>query len=402
MDEFRIPTFPSTPFYAAWRRNMATCTWLAMKTNRYTAGAARITATSSASSDFKNAQTILLEQNYRSTQRILDGAMAVIDRNANRTRKKLFTEQRQGEKIKLFTAADDKEEAEYVVQAVKDGIRTQKQNPSSFAVMYRTNAQSRLLEESFRREGLSYRLVGAQRFYGRREVKDVISFLRLIHNPRDEISLRRVINLPPRGIGGKSLEKLEEYARAADLTLGEAVARLAEPAGRAALEQLGKEGLRLEQFGKKLLFWRQYAAGNPPASLFDRVLEDTGYQEYIHDRSEEGQDRWENVMELRQVILEYDGLPGFLEAMALVADQDTLPETLDAPTMLTLHAAKGLEFENVFIVGLDEMILPHSRSRDDPEAPGGRTPPAVCGHYPREENADPHPRAAPAQPLRQL
>ena len=319
-------------------------------------------------SDFKNAQTILLEQNYRSTQRILDGAMAVIDRNANRTRKKLFTEQKAGEKIKLFAAADDKEEAEYVVQAVKAGIRSQKQNPSSFAVMYRTNAQSRLFEEAFRREGISYRLVGAQRFYGRREVKDVISFLRLIHNPKDEISLRRVINLPPRGIGGKSLEKLEEYARAANLTLGEAVTRIAEPEGRAALEQLGKEGLRLEPFGKKLLFWRQFAAGNPPASLFDRVLADTGYQDYIHDRSEEGQDRWENVMELRQVILEYDGLPGFLEAMALVADQDTLPETLDAPTMLTLHAAKGLEFENVFIVGLDEMILPHSRSRDDPEA----------------------------------
>ncbi len=155
--------------------------------------------------DFKNAQTILLEQNYRSTQRILDGAMSVIDRNANRTRKKLFTEQKQGEKIKLFAAADDKEEAEYVVEAIKTAIRTQKLNPSSFAVMYRTNAQSRLLEESFRREGISYRLVGAQRFYGRREVKDVISFLRLIHNPKDEISLRRVINLPPRGIGGKSL-----------------------------------------------------------------------------------------------------------------------------------------------------------------------------------------------------
>ncbi len=176
-------------------------------------------------------------------------------------------------------------------------------------------------------------------------MKDVISFLRLLHNPKDEISLRRVINLPPRGIGGKSLEKLEEFARASSLNLGEAVTYIAEPAGKAALEQLGKEGLRLEQFGRKLLFWRKFAEANPPASLFDRVLEDTGYQEYIHDRSEEGQDRWENVLELRQVILEYDGLPGFLEAMALVADQDTLPETLDAPTMLTLHAAKGLELK---------------------------------------------------------
>jgi len=170
--------------------------------------------------DFKDAQTLLLEQNYRSTQTILDSAMAVIDRNPNRTAKKLFTEKKKGEKITLFVASDDREEAAYVVEAIRQGMRTNKSKPSDFAVMYRTNAQSRLLEEAFRREGINYRLVGAQRFYGRREVKDMIAYLRLVYNPKDEISLRRVINLPPRGIGEKTLEKLAELARMSDLTFG--------------------------------------------------------------------------------------------------------------------------------------------------------------------------------------
>jgi DNA helicase-2/ATP-dependent DNA helicase PcrA len=318
--------------------------------------------------DFKDAQTLLLEQNYRSTQTILDGAMAVIDRNPNRTHKKLFTEKQSGEKITLFVAADDREEAAYVVEAVRQGLRSNKHKPSDFAVMYRTNAQSRLLEEAFRREGINYRLVGAQRFYGRREVKDMIAYLRLVSNPKDEISLRRVINLPPRGIGEKTLEKLAELARTSELTLGEAVLRLSEPNSAEILASLGREGARLEQFGRKLAQWRHVAENNPPVILFDRIIEDTGYQTYIQDNSEEGQDRWENVLELRQVVMEYAELPDFLEAMALVADQDTLPENVDTPTLLTLHAAKGLEFEHVFITGLDEMLLPHSRSRDDPEA----------------------------------
>ncbi|MFZ3070291.1 MAG: UvrD-helicase domain-containing protein, partial [Anaerolineaceae bacterium] len=287
--------------------------------------------------DFKDSHTILLEQNYRSTQTILDGAMAVIDCNANRTRKKLFTEQKKGDKITLFVAGDDREEAQFVVDAIQRGIRTNKINPNAFAVMYRTNAQSRLLEEAFRREGISYRLVGAQRFYGRREVKDVIAFFRLIHNLKDEISLRRVINLPPRGIGEKTLEKLAQAAQTSRLTLGEALLHLTEPEGAGLLETLGKEGLRLAQFGSRVSSWRKIVETASLAELFDRVLADVGYQEYIQDRSDEGQDRWENVMELRQVILEYEGqgLGSFLEAMALVADQDTLPETLDAPTMLT-------------------------------------------------------------------
>ena len=315
--------------------------------------------------DFKDAQTLLLEQNYRSTQTILDGAMAVIDRNPNRTHKKLFTEKQSGEKITLFVAADDREEAAYVVEAVRQGLRSNKHKPSDFAVMYRTNAQSRLLEEAFRREGINYRLVGAQRFYGRREVKDMIAYLRLVSNPKDEISLRRVINLPPRGIGEKTLEKLAELARTSEVTLGEAVLRLSEPNSAEILGSLGREGARLELFGRKLAQWRHVAENNPPVILFDRIIEDTGYQTYIQDNSEEGQDRWENVLELRQVVMEYAQLPDFLEAMALVADGH-LPENVDTPTLLTLHAAKGLSSARLHH-RLDEMLLPHSRSRDDPE-----------------------------------
>jgi len=318
--------------------------------------------------DFKDAKTILLEQNYRSTQNILDGAMAVIDHNRNRTAKKLFTDAKRGEKINLIIAQDDREEADLVVSAIHNAITHQKLSPGSFAIMYRTNAQSRLLEEAFRRVGMSYRLVGAQRFYGRREVKDLIAFMRLVYNPMDEVSLRRVINLPPRGIGDKTVEKVANLAARENLSMGETLLGLA--AGNPDLhEALGREASRLAAFGRMLRSWRDCTEKNPITVLFDRILEDVGYQAHIQDQSEEGLDRWENVLELRMVALEYEeqGLQAFLESMALVADQDTLPETIDAPTMLTLHAAKGLEFDQVFITGLDEMLLPHSRSRDDEE-----------------------------------
>ena len=318
--------------------------------------------------DFKDAKTILLEQNYRSTQTILDGAMAVIDHNRNRTAKKLFTDATKGEKINFLIAQDDREEADMVVSAIQKAITHQKINPGAFAIMYRTNAQSRLLEEAFRRVGLSYRLVGAQRFYGRREVKDIIAFMRLVYNPLDEVSLRRVINLPPRGIGDKTIEKLMALGNQENLSAGEILLGLAN-GNPTWQEALGREAARLMSFGRMLQSWRECADKNPISVLFDRILGDIGYQAHIQDQSEEGLDRWENVMELRAVVLEYEeqGLQAFLESMALVADQDTLPVNVDAPTMLTLHAAKGLEFDQVFITGLDEMLLPHSRSRDDDE-----------------------------------
>jgi DNA helicase-2/ATP-dependent DNA helicase PcrA len=320
--------------------------------------------------DFPGYVKILLEHNYRSTQNILDAAVAVIDRNQNRTPKKLFTELKAGEMVTLFEAMDDHEEAEHVVTAISRAIKLHKSNQSDFAIMYRTNAQSRLLEEEFRRAGINYRLVGAQRFYGRREVKDAIAYLRLVHNPKDDVSLGRVINVPPRGIGDKTVDKLMQYAASAGMSAGEVLLDLALGDKSTHWVPMGRESLRLGQFGKMLTVWRAMVEESSLSELFDRVMQDIDYQVYINDRSEEGFDRWENVMELRLVVMEYEnqGLAEFLESMALVADQDTLPEVMDAPTMLTLHAAKGLEFEQVFIVGLDEMLLPHVRSRDDVEA----------------------------------
>jgi len=237
--------------------------------------------------------------------------------------------------------------------------------------MYRTNAQSRLLEEAFLQARLPYRLVGAQRFYGRREVKDIIAYLRLVHNPADEISLERVVNVPPRGIGEKTVLALHTAARGAnaspssvlmDLRRGDASPFWAQFAGRAALP--------LSDFGALLADWRAEAPRATVTELFDRIIKDINYKDYIDDDTEEGAERWENVEELRRLAVEYEGrtLTDFLETVALVSDQDTLTEGQNAPTLLTLHAAKGLEFGAVFIVGLDDGLLPHSRSFDEPEA----------------------------------
>ncbi len=320
--------------------------------------------------DFPKAEKILLEQNYRSTQTILDAAVAVITENPNRTEKALFSDRGTGRAIMLYEAVDDQDEAAYVVDAISKQVKLGKARESDFAIMYRTNAQSRQLEEAFRRVNMGYRLVGAQRFYGRREVRDAIAFLRLIYNPKDEVSLARVINLPARGIGEVTLQKLQARAQDTGQSSGEVLLALATADGVPHEEFLGSAAARLQPFAKLLFVWRENLDKVSLTSLLDQVMLDTGYEPYIKDESDAVQDRWGNVLELRQVLLEYEdrGLAAFLEAMALVADQDTLPDTMDTPTLMTLHAAKGLEFPQVFIIGLDEHYLPHSRSRDDPEA----------------------------------
>jgi DNA helicase-2/ATP-dependent DNA helicase PcrA len=319
--------------------------------------------------DYKDAEKVLLEQNYRSTQTILDAAVAVIDENENRTKKDLFCDRGKGEKLVVYEAGDDHEEAEYVVETIARQVKQGEARESDFAIMYRTNAQSRLLEEAFRRANMNYRLIGAQRFYGRREVKDMIAFLKVIYNPRDEVSLARVINLPPRGIGSVTLEKLQTRASRTGLSSGEVLLALGTEEGEGHEAILGRAAGRLIPFAKMLRGWRNILDTVTLSALFDQVLLETEYESYIKDQGEEELDRWANVLELRSVLLEYEeqGLGNFLEDMALVADQDTLPEELDAPTMMTLHTAKGLEFPQVFIIGLDEHYLPHSRSRDDPE-----------------------------------
>ncbi len=321
--------------------------------------------------DFPSAQVILLEKNYRSTQGILDVAMAVIDRHPHRRPKKLFTDRGAGAKAQLHETYDDRAEAQYVVDTIASLVARKQALPGDFAVMYRTNAQSRLLEEAFLHNNLPYKLVGAQRFYGRREVKDVIAYLRIVHNPNDEFSLTRAINIPPRGIGDKTVIALRTQAQKVSLSPGELLLELArnnETPSREAFQ--GRALGALVNFGGRFDAWRSLAADVSPLVLMDRILDDVEYHAYIDDGTEEGQDRWDNVMELRRLAAEYQdrSLGDFLQDIALVADQDTLETNASVPTLLTLHAAKGLEFPIVFLVGMNDGTLPHSRSFDDPES----------------------------------
>ncbi len=312
---------------------------------------------------FPQLQTLLLEQNYRSTQTILDAAMAVIDRLPDRQHKQLFTERVGGERILLHEAYDQDEEAQFVVDSISMLTLRGEADPGECAVMYRTNAQSRALEEAFFRAGLPYRLVGAQRFYGRREVKDLIAYLRLIHNPADQVSLERVINTPSRGIGAVTLEELRAAAAQADETPAEILVHLARGGQFEAISSRAHAVLR--DFGELLDGWLRAKDSLELEQLVDRVTEQIDYRTYLN-----AEDRWANVLELRAAAQEFRalGLAEFLQQVALVSDQDTLTDELNAPTLLTLHSAKGLEFPVVFIIGLDEGGLPHQRSQDDPEA----------------------------------
>jgi DNA helicase-2/ATP-dependent DNA helicase PcrA len=319
--------------------------------------------------DFPETQVILLEQNYRSTQAILDVAMAVIDRNPDRTPKNLVTMRGFGEKIVLHETYDDREEAIYVVDSIASLVARGQVHQGDFAVMYRTNAQSRLLEEAFLQANLPYKLVGAQRFYGRREVKDIIAYLRLVHNLNDEISLSRVMNVPARGIGTKTAIALRTNAQKVDMSPGELLLDLGGRNSQHIESFQSRMGVSLSKFGSLLVSWQAKFEELSPLELMDWIIEDIGYREYIDDGTDEGHDRWENVMELRRLADEYKegSLEAFLERVALVSDQDTLDTDSKVPTLLTLHAAKGLEFPFVFIVGLSDGTLPHVRSFDDPE-----------------------------------
>jgi DNA helicase-2/ATP-dependent DNA helicase PcrA len=317
----------------------------------------------------------LLEQNYRSKQIVLDAARAVIDLNRNRTPKKLFTQRGEGDKIVLYEAPDDHSEAAYVVETIQRQMSSGGKKGGEFAVMYRTNAQSRLLEDAFMRAGMPYRLVGAQRFYGRREIKDLIAYLRVIHNPADEISLDRIINVPARKIGSKTVSSLKKIASQMGVIPAVLLLDLGQKVEKSIFwEQFtGREAAALTGFGQLFAGWRAAAGQIPLHELIERILADIGFQAYLDSGSEEGLDRWANVEEFLRLALEFEerglGLVEFLENLALVSDQDTLPDKYDAPTLLTLHAAKGLEFGQVFLVGLDDGLLPHTRSinSDDPE-----------------------------------
>ncbi|GAF75077.1 unnamed protein product, partial [marine sediment metagenome] len=323
--------------------------------------------------DYPEAKVVFLEQNYRSTKTILEVASDVISVNMQRKPKKLWTENEDGASVTVIESYNAEEEAQSVVNEIEKLTGQEQISLKDCAVMYRVNAQSRVLEETFLRYGVPYRLVGGTRFYQRREVKDIIAYLRLIHNPQDNVSLVRIINVPVRGIGQRTLSHLHDWAKAHDASLFEALKQVSHnPIVSEAKQSLASRTIQaLAGFDALMV---KLIAQSPELSLsglLDEILEHTGYRKYILAK-EDGEDRWENVMELKSVASEYDeldpeeALAAFLEKVSLVSDIDELDEKADAVTLITLHQAKGLEFPAVFIVGLEEGILPHRKSFDDP------------------------------------
>lgn len=338
--------------------------------------------------DFPEAQLVLLEQNYRSTQTILDVAQAVIRHNPTRTEKKLWTENPRGIPIEIFEAYNEQEEAQFVVDEITRLVAQVKYKSGDFAIFYRTNAQSRRVEEAFVRRGIQYKLIGATRFYQRREIKDLLAYFRLIHNPNDAISFNRILNIPPRGIGRRTLEDLQKVSDRLHVPLLTTLRMLNSPTPASQGEETNSDSqaqpspfsgffdtrtLRvLSSYAKtldELLGARQELS---LTDLFDLLVSSIGYQEYLRDGSREGEDRWNNVLELRAVTRDFNaldpenGLAEFLQQVALVSDVDGLTEKADVPVLMTLHMAKGLEFPIVFIVGMEEGVFPHSRSFDEP------------------------------------
>lgn len=310
--------------------------------------------------DFTDLQTIPLDQNYRSTQTILDAAMAVIKKNPNRTHINLRSDKGHGPKIVVREMFNEDEEAQFVVDTIGEVVAQKAADAGEVAVMYRTNAQSRAMEDAFVRNGLPYKLVGATRFYARKEIKDVLGYLRIVNNTADTVSLSRVINVPPRGIGEKTYAQIEVAAKAGRMSPFEVLTQ-----GNLT----GRTARALTEFAAH---WKRWVALRDELSvgqLFDEIIKTSGYRDYLKDGTEEGEDRWANVMELRNVAADSGDKPlsDFLNDVALVSETDNYEETASAPTLMTLHAAKGLEFKVVFLVGLEEGILPHSRSLDDPE-----------------------------------
>jgi len=324
--------------------------------------------------DYPEAKVVFLEQNYRSTKTILEVATDVISVNMQRKPKKLWTENEDGASVTVIESYNAEEEAQSVVNEIEKLIGQEQISLKDCAVMYRVNAQSRALEETFLRYGVPYRLVGGTRFYQRREVKDIIAYLRLINNPQDNVSLVRIINVPVRGIGQRTLSHLQDWAKAHDISLFEALKQVSHnPIASEAKQSLPPRITQaLAGFDAVMAELIAQSHELSLSGLLDEIWEHTRYKEYILDK-EDGEDRWENIMELKSVASEYDefnpeeALVAFLEKVSLVSDIDELDEKADAVTLITLHQAKGLEFPAVFIVGLEEGILPYRRSFDDPE-----------------------------------
>ena len=321
--------------------------------------------------DFPDAETVLLEENYRSTANILSAASEVISGNQKRVEKRLVSTISGDSPVWVYEAYDEEEEAAWVVEEVDRLRKKGELKYGDAAVAYRVNAQSRALEEACIRHGVPYRLVGALKFYQRREIKDVIAYLRVLSNPADDVSMERVVNVPPRGIGQKSVDELTRWARTLGVSMRKALDILAEdPSTETAIPKAGQAAL--ERLGLLMKELQEASQTMEVAEFLDLVLDRTRYRSYLLDDIEEGEDRWDNVRELRTVAADFagvdpsEGLNAFLEQVALVSDVDNADDAGDGITLITLHQAKGLEFHTVFMVGMEEGMLPHMRSFDDP------------------------------------
>lgn len=286
------------------------------------------------SRDFPKAEVFKLEQNYRSTKTILSGAAYIIKRVKRRSEKTLWTANEDGPPITVFEARNAYKEAEFLVGEIRS-LKSLNYSYPDFAVLYRTNAQSRILEEIFLAAGIPYRLVGAVRFYERAEIKDLLSYLRFVLNPDDELALKRIINLPPRGIGPKTFQA---------------------------------KGEKVKNFLALMEGIRRTMVENPPLSILEEIIRVTKYQDYLSDGTPEGEARWENVEELLNLAAEFASVADLLEHVALVSDVDNYDAAAEAVTLMTLHSSKGLEFTTVFLVGMEEGLFPHLRALDEESA----------------------------------
>lgn len=320
---------------------------------------------------YKDAKVVKLEQNYRSSRNIIDAAYHVISRNENRAKKQLWTDRPEGALLDRIEAIDEHDEAVKVVNRIRDKVISGGKSYSDVVILYRMNAQSRVFEEAFMNYRVPYKIIGGMKFYERKEIKDIMAYLRLAHNPMDSVAVKRIINVPARGIGAVSIERIEHFALREDISFFEAMQRVDEieiqPKTKRAITSLAK---LIEHMRSKR---DEYAL----SKLLNELVENTGYiVELKRLQTREADSRVENVMELFSVIDEFERtsenitLSAFLEQVALVTDIDSYDEEEPAVTLMTLHAAKGLEFPIVFMVGMEDGIFPHSRalvSRDELE-----------------------------------
>tara|TARA_B110000014_G_scaffold264458_1_gene266293 strand:- start:1780 stop:4074 length:2295 start_codon:yes stop_codon:yes gene_type:complete len=319
-------------------------------------------------SDFPEAKILPLEQNYRSSQNILDAAKNIISKNQQRVDKNLWTTNDKGSLISIDEAYDEEEEARKVVKEIQGLVDNDDHSLSDFAVMYRVNAQSRSFEMACQRFGVPYQIVGGIKFYHRREIKDITSYLRLILNSEDDISLSRIVNVPPRGIGQRTLSEVNRIARQSNRSLYESIVSITSSDNTS--HQLGNRAINsLKQFISCIDQLKKSATDSDIMQLIDLVVSETGYRKYI-EADENAEERLENIQEYRNSSREYSSVPAleglvvFLEGISLISDIDTFEEDIDSITLITLHQSKGLEFPIVFITGMEEGLLPHIRSLD--------------------------------------